>query len=255
MSSPSPSLSSPQFNVRSYASGGDMHAHGHAQAVLPLHGTMSLAVGRDAAAEPGWDCEGVVQDGTGVLIPAGALHSFGAEGPNRFIVLDFDSAAQAGRFFRLDDSLLHLLRYLQDMAGPERSSTMACDIQRHAAALLCDAVRVRTQPEPAPQPGAAVQQALALMQQRFAQPLRVADIAQAVGLSASHLHAEFRRQLGTSPAKHLAELRLEAAVAQLRGTRDPIAQIALRCGYSEQSALNRALRQRMGVTPAALRRG
>lgn len=255
MSSPRQSPLSPQFSVRSYSSGGDMHVHGHAQAVLPLHGTMSLAVGHEGAAGPGWECQGVVQDGTGVLIPAGALHSFGAEGPNRFVVLDFDSAAEAGRFFRLDDTLLHLLRYLQDMAGPERVRPMASDTQRHAAALLCDAVRVRTQPDPAPQPGAALQQALALMRQRFAEPLRVADIAQAVGLSASHLHAEFRRQLGTSPAKHLAELRLEAAVAQLRGTGDPIAQIALRCGYSEQSALNRALRQRMGVTPAALRRG
>lgn len=246
-------LQSPQFTVRSYPSGGGLHAHSHAQAVLPLQGTMSLAVG-DPVDIAGVPCEGLVQEGVGVLIPAGALHRFGADGPNRFIVLDFDSQAASGRFFTLDGALQHLLRYLQDIAGPEAGCGLAPDVQRHAAALLCDAVCSRTQAGAASQPGAALQQALALMQQRFAQPLRVAEIAQAVGLSASHLHAEFRRHLGTSPARHLADLRLEAAMALLRGTRDPIAQIALRCGYSEQSALNRALRQRMGVTPAALRR-
>lgn len=254
MSSPLPSQLSPQFTLRSYASGGDMHVHGHAQAVLPLHGTMSLAVDAGSGLATA-DCEGLVQDGTGVLIPAGALHRFGAEGPNRFIVLDFDSAAAAGRFFTLDESLRHLMRYLQDLAAPERSKGMAADIQRHAAALLCDAVHGRTQALEAPPPSDALQQAMAWMQQRLAQPLQVADIAQAVGLSASHLHAEFRRQLGTSPARYLAELRLDAAVAQLRGSSDPIAQIALRCGYSEQSALNRALRERLGLTPSALRRG
>jgi AraC-like DNA-binding protein len=249
------SLPSPQFTVRSYPGGGGLHAHSHAQAVLPLHGSMSLAVdGLASSANGGAACEGLVQDGTGVLIPAGARHRFGADGPNRFVVLDFHSQADAGRFFTLDGTLRHLLAYLQDIAGPDASEELPADTRRHAAALLCEAVRVRTQAAPQVQPSAALQQALGLMRQRFAGPLRVADVAQAAGLSASHLHAEFRRQLGTSPARHLADLRLEAAVAQLRGTRDPISQIALRCGYSEQSALTRALRQRLGVTPAALRR-
>ncbi|HSW08485.1 AraC family transcriptional regulator [Aquabacterium sp.] len=246
-------LHTPSMTVRSYPAGGGLHAHGHAQAVLPLQGAMALAVG-ERGADDGAVCEGVVQDGVGVLIPAGLLHRFGASGPNRFVVLDFDCAASAGRFFTLDRSLSHLLHYIHDIAGPAREAQLAPEVQRHATALLCDAVLSRTLLQPAPRLSAELQQALALMQQRFAEPLRVADVAAAVGLSASHLHAEFRRQLGKSPARHLADLRLDAAVAQLRGGTAPIAQIALRCGYSEQSALNRALRQRLGTTPAALRR-
>lgn len=240
-----PALRTPSFSVRSYPAGGGQHAHGHAQAVLPLHGAMSLAIGPR---------EGLVRDDVGVLIPAGALHRFGASGPNRFVVLDFDCEAAVGSFFTLDPALAHLLHYVHDIAGPERGGRLAPDIDRHATALLCDAVRSRTRTDAAAGPTPALQQALAWMQQHLDQPLRVADIARVAGLSASHLHAEFRRQLGRSPARHLAELRLDAALAQLRGTDLPIAQIALRCGYSEQSALNRALRQRLGTTPSALRR-
>ena len=92
-----------------------------------------------------------------------------------------------------------------------------------------------------------------MIQQRFAERLRVAEIAAAAGLSPSHLHAEFRRQLGKSPARHLADVRLAAAIDLLRHSDEPIGLIALACGYSEQSALNRALRHRLGTTPRALR--
>jgi AraC-like DNA-binding protein len=53
---------------------------------------------------------------------------------------------------------------------------------------------------------------------------------------------------------HVAALRLERAMARLAASDATIAEIALSCGYSDQSALTRALKRRHGVTPAAYRR-
>lgn len=234
------SLASPDFSVRSYQAIAAAHAHPHAQAVLPLFGAMGIEVA---------DRRGRVADRVGVLIPPHALHRFSVDGPNRFIVVDFAAREQCGDFFAVDGELAHLLAYARELSARAR---LAADVQRHAGALLADAVRCRV--APVLRPTDPVQRALALIEQQFAQRLCVADIAAAAGLSASHLQAEFRRQLGKTPAQHLAEVRLSAAIERLRAGVEPIAQIALACGYSEQSALNRALRRRFGTTPGAVRR-
>ncbi len=54
---------------------------------------------------------------------------------------------------------------------------------------------------------------------------------------------------------HVGELRLDRALGALASSDQPIAGIAQDCGYSDQSALTRALKRRHGVTPAAYRRG
>lgn len=260
ISTPAPLLQ-PRVALRSYAAAGAAHQHDHAQAVLPLHGTMALqllappsAGGEALAARQ----QGTVQAGSGVLIAAGQAHTFGALGANRFAVLDFHCRVDGGSFFACDAALEHLLRYLHELDG---RGGAAPALLAHAAALLGAAVQGRAAvaphratANPPASPSPAIRRALALMQQRLAEPLRVADLAAAAGWSASHLQAEFRRQLGESPARHLARLRLAAAEALLRDTDRPFAQVALACGFSEQSALNRALRRMSGTTPSALRR-
>ena len=59
---------------------------------------------------------------------------------------------------------------------------------------------------------------------------------------------------GTTPAQFVTRLRLEAASAAIRDTAAPLAEIAHWAGFSDQSALTRALRRETGITPGALRR-
>ena len=235
-----PARHHPRFALRSYQGGGATHVHDHAQAVFALVGSMALAMG---------DNRGQVAEGTGALVPAQLPHLYSTAGANRFVVLDFDCAAPAGSFFSFDAELSHLLRYVNELGSRD---SLAPDTEMHATALLSAAVRCRL--PGVPRYTAPVRRALALMHERFDKPLTVAELAAAAGLSASHLHAEFRRQLGKSPARQLADVRLDAAIERLRSSDEAIAQIALACGYSEQSALNRALRRRLNTTPAALRR-
>jgi transcriptional regulator GlxA family with amidase domain len=79
-------------------------------------------------------------------------------------------------------------------------------------------------------------------------------MAQAAGVGVSRLHALFRSELDTSPHAWLLALRLERACAWLAGSARPIADVALAAGFSDQSALTRAMRDSLGVTPAAYRR-
>jgi AraC-like DNA-binding protein len=52
----------------------------------------------------------------------------------------------------------------------------------------------------------------------------------------------------------LSEIRLDRAKDRLAGSTEPIVEIALDVGFSEQSAFTRAFRRRFGESPAAYRR-
>ena len=56
------------------------------------------------------------------------------------------------------------------------------------------------------------------------------------------------------PAATLGEIRLDQAKDRLAGSAEPIVEIALGVGFSEQSAFTRAFRRRFGESPAAYRR-
>src|SRR5690606_12692167 len=77
----------------------------------------------------------------------------------------------------------------------------------------------------------------------------VARMAAEVGVSGSRLHALFTHEFALSPQAWVSAARLRWAKQQLVGSRASISDIAQRAGYSEQSALTRALRRESGLTP------
>ncbi|MER6128219.1 helix-turn-helix domain-containing protein [Streptomyces sp. NPDC001795] len=93
-----------------------------------------------------------------------------------------------------------------------------------------------------------------LMEQRLAEPLPIADLADAASLSPSQFTRRFRASTGQSPHQFLLKLRVEAACRMLRTGSTPIAEVAVACGFSHQEHLTRVMRARLGTTPAALRR-
>ncbi len=109
-----------------------------------------------------------------------------------------------------------------------------------------------TRPEPALDPRVAA--ALARMEARIDAPESMAETARAVGLSPRRLETLFHHALGTTPAAHALGLRLAAARRMLTDTRHPLAEVALRTGFSSPATLSRAFRARFGQPPGALRR-
>lgn len=96
--------------------------------------------------------------------------------------------------------------------------------------------------------------AVARMETRLDAPETVAQTARAIGTSLRRLQALFARDFGMGPKEYALELRLQAARRMIADTRNPLSDIALRCGFSAQSALSRAYRARFGHPPSALRR-
>lgn len=78
-------------------------------------------------------------------------------------------------------------------------------------------------------------------------------IAREVGLSACHFARTFKAQTGQSPYRFLLEVRIELAQAMLQGTRESIATIAERTGFSSHSHLTSVFRKLTGITPKQFR--
>ncbi len=94
----------------------------------------------------------------------------------------------------------------------------------------------------------------ALMEQRLADPLPLADLAAVTGLSVSQFARRFKTATGEAPHQFLLGLRVEQACRLLRTGHAPIAEVAVTCGFSHQEHLTRVIRTRLDTTPAAIRR-
>ncbi|WP_234330520.1 helix-turn-helix domain-containing protein [Streptomyces acidiscabies] len=89
----------------------------------------------------------------------------------------------------------------------------------------------------------------------LAEPLSLDTLARVAGISSSHFTRTFRASTGHSPHQYVLRQRLEQARTVLLTTASPIADIALACGFTDQSHLTRTMRRQLGVTPHALRAG
>jgi AraC-like DNA-binding protein len=79
------------------------------------------------------------------------------------------------------------------------------------------------------------------------------EIAQALGISPSHLRARFRASCGVSIGRHLRRLRLEQACGLLRLGPQRVSEVAEQCGFGSIYSFSRAFRLAYGVSPLAYR--
>lgn len=83
--------------------------------------------------------------------------------------------------------------------------------------------------------------------------LSVHALAKRAGMSDRNFSRVFSRQVGTTPARFVASLRLQAAKARLEATTDNVETIASRAGFGNGDALRRQLRLELGATPRVYR--
>lgn len=81
----------------------------------------------------------------------------------------------------------------------------------------------------------------------------VADLAKALGFSESHLRVLFKEAAGIPIGSYIQNYRLHRAMALLRNTKHPIADIAEEAGFGSPQAFNRVFRKSIGKTPRAYR--
>jgi AraC family transcriptional regulator len=85
------------------------------------------------------------------------------------------------------------------------------------------------------------------------QDIKLADLAQLLGMSQFHFSYLFKRAIGTSPHQYLLRQRIERAKQLLKQPDQSIMEIALECGFNSHSHLSKQFRQFTGMTPTAYR--
>ena len=95
-----------------------------------------------------------------------------------------------------------------------------------------------------------LRQALTLIEERYTEPLEVADLSRLVGLSSSHLHLLFRTHLGSSPVQKLIARRLQAAQSLLGTGGMSVKEVCFASGFRDLPYFCALFKRRTGMTPS-----
>ncbi|MBI1493017.1 GlxA family transcriptional regulator [Halocynthiibacter styelae] len=98
-----------------------------------------------------------------------------------------------------------------------------------------------------------VDRAVFLMQENIEEPLTIAAIAKQVGCTQRTLERHMKTELNARPLLVYRRLRLNLARKLVTDSDLAVAEIALRCGYENPSALTRAFKAEFGEAPRAMR--
>jgi len=84
--------------------------------------------------------------------------------------------------------------------------------------------------------------------------LRVESLADLAAISPRHFARSFKAEVGLTPARYIAQLRLEAARRQLEEGHQSIERIATACGYGTTETLRRTFLRELKTAPREYRR-
>ncbi|MDN3575851.1 AraC family transcriptional regulator [Chitinimonas viridis] len=83
----------------------------------------------------------------------------------------------------------------------------------------------------------------------YAQPQSVEALAEMAGISLAQFERRMKKIFQLSAGQFLTKLRIDAAARLLAQSQAAISDIALDCGFCDQSALSKQFRQLTGMTP------
>jgi len=246
---------STRIEVRHYGGEAIRHAHDHHQVVVPLQGVMEM------------DVDGQQDDVTetrAAVIAHGQDHSFLGSDRNSFLVVDVPastvfglerqsrlwSAAREQPYIEFDTSLSGFCNFLAGQVSQVEFHGVRSEV---AGGLIVEALArgIGLEEQALPEP---LRRAVGFISAHCDDPITIAAVAREAGLSESRLYALFKAELRVSPKRYIARQRMQRAALLLEQSRLPIAEIALRVGYGDQSAFTRAFHRETGVSPADHRR-
>lgn len=100
---------------------------------------------------------------------------------------------------------------------------------------------------------ADVAKARACIAAHLDQPLSIAQLAMLCDVHPARLVRAFRRELGMGPGEYQRALRLQHALHLVSETDMPLGDVALACGFCDQSHFSRAFKATYGCAPTAFR--
>ncbi len=149
-----------------------------------------------------------------------------------------------------------MLRLIEERVGRDCMTEVACWFQ-HPFVRDADA----RQKVPVARAGSTsdslsppIREAMRLFETHVEDPLRIPDVALAVGLSGRHFERVFKRETGQSPLRYYHHLRLAKARQRVLYSNDSFREIASSVGYLTSSPMIRYYTELFGVSPRDERR-
>lgn len=90
---------------------------------------------------------------------------------------------------------------------------------------------------------------IAYMETNFAENISMGEMAKMSSLSSTRFNFRFQQILHLSPTEHLLRLRVDAAKRMLTFSDKTIAEVAMDCGFWDQSHFGKRFRKALGMTP------
>lgn len=248
-----------------------MHWHEDLQFIDVLEGTIEVATLQTSLP---------LQSGEGLFINKGVVHRVRQPGRCHYhsflfpdyvlkfyvgspaeVVVDRLAGNRRLPLCRLDRSpehaaVLAALRHLSQL-DPQASELDAYAVLTALCQLWLEFSRVAALP-PGPLPKNTVSERMTVflhyIEQHYAEPLSLAQLAQSAHVSRSECLRCFKASLQTSPYQYLMEYRLSRAGELLRSTDLPISEIASRVGFGQVSHFGKCFRDKTGMSPSAYRK-
>lgn len=178
--------------------------------------------------------------------------------PGRFFALSLpatrwrdacEQRALPDRALRLPlPALAAALRLRRQLRTNDDAAALSAEAEIEA---LLDAAAMRPLPTTTPPPW--LQRARERLREDCAHAPSLAELAQDCGVHPVYFARAFRRRYGCAPGDYLRRCRLERALGLLRDPRRSLTDIALACGFVDQSHFTHAFREAFGRTPARFR--
>ncbi len=99
-----------------------------------------------------------------------------------------------------------------------------------------------------------LERVLQYMEANLSEPLSLEVLAREAGISRFHFIGLFRRALGTTPHKHLLDLRLQVAASMLLKGDKGVLEVALACGFQSSSHFAAVFKQKFHASPTTYKR-
>jgi two-component system response regulator YesN len=99
----------------------------------------------------------------------------------------------------------------------------------------------------------SITRALDFMRLNLERDLTRDEVARTAGVSSGHLSEHMKERTGRSFVELLRDLRVEKACQRLAETEDTLSEIALACGFCDQSYFTRVFHDARGMTPRQYR--
>lgn len=230
----------------------DAHSHPHTNLVYLLEG-------RFTEAYPGKETAGEAR--SVYFVPAGLTHVTRIERETHCLVVRLTESALApikedGRLPAQPGSVTGVVAQwlVQRMESEFHSPDPLAELAMQGILLesLAEVARAASEPglSSAPRWLRTVRHSL---DARFRESLNLADIARVAGVHRVHLAREFRRHFGCTVGEYLRRRRVEQACTMIAGSEASLAEIAVLCGFADQSHFSAIFRRHLGITPAKYR--